>query len=571
MKKLIAVLLLLMLLCGCGAVESESGYTRISSIDGSSIIEPPRFEELEYVRPHAERLEEKIAAVSDALNKGEKLRTVTELLDDCYEEYYDYYTMMILADILACQDYTDEQLAAENEWCENLYYEMQELMDEMYHICGASDMAQKLEKNYFWDGFAEEYAVDDGEALYSENLLHLYEEETALLSRYRALTASPVIEIDGKTVNYNEYTAAASEEEYERAMEAFYDKYNPLACEIYIDLVKLRHEIAAELGYESYRQMQYLYYFERDYEIQEAERYIDDIKEHIVPLYRRVMESDPYDRVSYDWLSERRLIEIIGAGAEQMGEEVREAFAFMTELGYYDCAVDDRKISMSFQSYLTSCEAPFLFLDAYGDMEDVLSFSHEFGHYTDAYVNYDMYETIDLSECFSQAMEYLMLENTKSVLSETERENLYLMKMLDTIELYVQQASFAEFEDRVYAVDPAELNAEFLNELSLELACTYAYSDGLSKNVLAKSWIDIVHFFEMPFYTISYPVSNDAAMQIYELERNAPGSGRDKYMDMLHSSNGTLLESLEAAGLESPFTEGRIERVAALLEEILAS
>lgn len=571
MKKLISILLLLALLCGCGASGAESEFIRISSIDGSREIVPPRFEELEYVRPGSEALEEKITAVREALDSGKGLRTVTALLDDCYREYYDYYTMMVLADILASRDYTDEGLAEENEWCENLFYTMQELMDEMYHICGASSMADKLEKSYFWDGFAEEYAEDDGEALYSEKLLRLYEDESALLTRYYSLMASPEIEIDGMTVNYNDYAMTASDEDYDRAMEAFYDKYNPLVSEIYIELVKLRHEIAAELGYDSYKQMQYLYYFERDYTEEDAEKYIEDIKEYIVPLYRRVMETEPYDNVSYDWLSEQRLLEIIGEGAANMGGEVQQAFEFMTGLGYYDCAVDDRKVPMSFQSYLTSCEAPFLFMDAYGDMEDILTFSHEFGHYTNAFVSYDMYGSIDNSECFSQTMEYLMLENIQSALSAAERENLYLMKMLDTIELYVQQASFAEFENRVYAAEPERLDADFLNELSLQLAEEYAYSEGMNEKVLAMSWIDIPHYFEMPFYTVSYPVSNDAAMQIYELERSGAGSGVEKYSELLSVSDGTLLYSLEAAGLESPFAAGRIERVAKLLEEALLS
>lgn len=570
MKRIISLLLLIALLCGCGRETSaEARFSRISGIDAYSSIVPPRFEEIEYVRPQAKELEDRIAAVREALEDGANMNTVTGLLDECYREYYDYYTMMVLIDILACRDYTDEQLAAENEWCVNLFYTMQELMDEMYHICGASQLAEKLEKNYFWDGFSDEYAEDDGEALYSEELLRLYEEKTALLSEYRSLMASPLIEIDGESVNYNEYKASASDEDYDRAMEAFYDKYNPLACEIYIELVRLRHELADELGYDSYKEMQYSYYFERDYGVQEAQRYIEDIKRHIVPIYKRVQAEGAFDNISYDWLGEDRLLEIIGTGAGKMGGAVQEAFDFMTGLGYYDCAVDDKKISMSFQSYLTSYEAPFLFLDAYGDMEDVLAFAHEFGHYTDAYVNYDMHESIDLSECFSQAMEYLMLENIGDSLSEEELENLYRMKMLDTVELYVQQASFAEFEDRVYCADPDELDAEFLNNLSLELSAAYGYDNGLSENVLAKSWIDIVHYFEMPFYTISYPVSNDAAMQIYALEHSAPGSGVEKYMDMLERTSAALLESLEAAGLESPFAAGRMESTAKLLEEIL--
>ena len=40
-------------------------------------------------------------------------------------------------------------------------------------------------------------------------------------------------------------------------------------------------------------------------------------------------------------------------------------------------------------------------------------------------------------------------------------------------------------------------------------------------------------------------------------------------MELIEVADGTLLTSLSAAGLESPFAEGRIENTAKLLEEIL--
>lgn len=114
-------------------------------------------------------------------------------------------------------------------------------------------------------------------------------------------------------------------------------------------------------------------------------------------------------------------------------------------------SVNSSKAAMSFQTYLENYEAPFLFLDPYGDTEDILTFSHEFGHYVDAFVNYNASETIDMSECYSQAMEYLALGYYDEVLGEDEADNLRRMKLLDTLDLYVQQASFAEFESTVYS------------------------------------------------------------------------------------------------------------------------
>ncbi|EJW94432.1 exported peptidase, partial [gut metagenome] len=213
------------------------------------------------------------------------------------------------------------------------------------------------------------------------------------------------------------------------------------------------------------------------------------------------------------------------SASHDMGKEVEEAFDFMVDGGFYDISFSSNKAPMSFQTYLSQYEAPYLFIDPVGDIEDIITFSHEFGHFLDAYVNYNAYETVDVAEIFSQAMEYLMLFYYGGALSDEEQETLINIKIMDTLEMYVQQASFAEFESIVYSTDPELLSADFLNDLSLQLAIDYGYYDGENEEYFAKSWCDIVHFFEMPFYIITYPVSNDAAMQIFEFEMEESGKG----------------------------------------------
>ena len=75
------------------------------------------------------------------------------------------------------------------------------------------------------------------------------------------------------------------------------------------------------------------------------------------------------------------------------------------------------------------------------------------------------------------------------------------------------------------------------------------------------SWSDITHFFESPFYVISYVVSADAAEQIYALELENAGAGLGKYLEMLPREHETLLDTLAAVGMESPFAPDRLDAV----------
>ena len=142
---------------------------------------------------------------------------------------------------------------------------------------------------------------------------------------------------------------------------------------------------------------------------------------------------------------------------------------------------------------------------------------------------------------------------------------------MSTLDTYVMQSSFAEFESRVYALSDSELTAEAINAISLDTAKEFGYYDGESEDYYAMSWTDITHFFEYPFYVISYAVSNDAAQQIYALELENAGAGLEKYLEMLPREYETLLDTLAVAGLASPFAPGRLDAVEKQLRAELAA
>lgn len=82
------------------------------------------------------------------------------------------------------------------------------------------------------------------------------------------------------------------------------------------------------------------------------------------------------------------------------------------------------------------------------------------------------------------------------------------------------------------------------------------------EDVLAPGWIDVQHFFIAPFYVISYCISNDAALQVYQTELTK-GTGLETYRTLMGLSSGnTILALLEEAGLTSPFEKGRMAELA---------
>lgn len=575
---IIAMLLSLCLLCGCGCGFISQRINVLNHMFHSGALtggaEPSQadkqvscFDDIVYTRPELSEIEACAEAVTEAIEK-DRYSGVTSALDRFYELYYSFDTMYTVADIRACQDTSDEFYAEEFSWCDENYYNLQQTMEEVLSACAVSDMGRKLERDYFWQGFCDEYG-EDSESVYYDETVELMQEESALLAEYRAAAADNTMEVDGRETDYQEYIFSLDGDEYDAADRSYYEQKSNKLAEIYIKLVDVRNRLAAELGYDSYEQMQYYYYFERDYSPEEARAYMNDVKKFMVPLYRKVQAKDLYSGVDYGYISEPELYDTLQAAVTDMGGEIEKSFRHMSDMGMYDISFDEDKVDMSFQTYLEDYNTPFLFLSPYQDLTDILTFAHEFGHFTDAWINENAYETIDLSESYSQAMEYLAVLHLKDYLPEREYENLMRIKMLDTLELYIQQVSFAEFESRVYAMGAENLSADVLNRLSLELAQEYGYCEEGYEYYYAMSWIDIPHFFEMPFYVITYPVSNDISMQIFELEMEKEGQGIDKFNELLPRTSYGLIETAEEGGLESPFAPGRIRMVSADIERQL--
>lgn len=66
----------------------------------------------------------------------------------------------------------------------------------------------------------------------------------------------------------------------------------------------------------------------------------------------------------------------------------------------------------SYTTYLESYEMPYIYISPEGTLADLLTAAHEYGHFVDGYVNCNQTFSIDCSEVFSQALEYLTLGST---------------------------------------------------------------------------------------------------------------------------------------------------------------
>ena len=530
-------------------------------------LEMVRFSEMEYRRPDVEQLYADFdALIQEAKQSGD----AASLLEDYYElysRYISFYSMDTLANIRYSLNTADSYFKSEYDFCQEQTPNVEEKLEALNKALAASPARDQLEEEYFGSGYFEQY--DDYEVYTNPEYLRLSQEEAALLSEYRALTADMQVSFQGETKPLDEWLETDDYYTYIGALQAYYDSYNASVGELFVRLVKVRQQLAAALDYDSYADYSFDVTYTRDYSPEQGVEFLDGIRTHLVPVLEKAMPQFGFSSPSFGSASEQNVMEMVASAAQTIGGSVWDAYRFMRAYGLCDIAQSPKKIEGSFQTYIYDYEAPFVLVNAKGSGEDYTTFAHEFGHFTDAYHNYGANEDLETAETFSQAMEFLALQYSDA-LSQRQRDSLLRYKLYDLLETFVYQGAYAEFEARVYALDPEKITVERINEIYLQCCKDFGvYEDGFDF-YYSQGWIDVLHFFEVPYYVISYCVSAETALQVYELETRQKGDGVAAYFRLLDRDySAGVQQVMEDAELESPFRDDVIEQTAEFFQKQL--
>lgn len=511
------------------------------------------FDEMEYLRPDSEAFCAKVDELILSVKEGTDWTKTAALVDEVNAAYGAYSTQSVLAYVHYSLDTEDEFYLAEQEFYNENDSVVSQKLEEFFYAAAKSEQKEQLETEVFGDGFFDAY---QGESGFDEAVVALMQEEARLMNRYTALTSDPKITFQGQELSYRELLSRElTDQERREAVEIYLDTYNPAAVEIYCELVKVRNKIASALGYESYADYSYDGYF-RSFSVKEGADYCAWVEKHLVPLYRQLEKQGTLTEASQLFLLEEGdLWEFLDGAVAQMQPVVKEAYEFMKKFGLCRMSDDPARMLGSYTTYLLDYDAPVIVAQATGTSEDLSTVAHEFGHFLDYYLTYGAQTGIDLAECSSQGMELLLFSRLNARVNEEDAEVLLRSRLFSLLEAIVEQSSFHRFELAVYALSEEELTVERVNALAKEHV--FFLEQGVDPELEQRGWFQVKHFFTSPFYTLSYALSADAALQVYELD--VEGKGMDAYLNLLRGEERyDFSAGLEAAGFADPFSEERL-------------
>ena len=523
--------------------------------DADAGLAPVSFSEMKYERPDSSALCSAFGDIQAMVESGTDAQTVIDAFEPVYEDYRYFATMSQLAYIRYTLNLNDTFYTEENEWCEEQGPLVEQAQEKCYIAMADSAIRDELESLYFEEGFFEYY--DENQVYSNDRVVELMQQEADLQNQYMALQSDMTITWNGEECLVDDLLNDENLE-YGDMLEiyrAYYQKYNPLAADLYIQLIRVRKQIAQELDYPSYAHFAYSYTYDRDYTPEQAADYTSSIARELSSLYYTALSGSYSADMDADTVMSK-----LKDTAYTFGGSIATAYDFMVAYDLYDLTESTSKMPGSYMTYLPSYEMPFMYVSPTGTIDDLLTSSHEFGHFVDGYVNCNGTTSIDCAEIFSQGLEYLTLNRAE--LTSYERSSLTVSKVADSLLTFLSQACYAEFEQRVFELPDSELTAENINRVFYE--CNEEFGMGMygMEDILAPGWIDIQHFFIAPFYVISYCISNDAALQIFEAETE-DGDGLELYNTLLANSAGnTILALMEQADMESPFDDDRAGELA---------
>ena len=534
-KKLTAVVAMILLVCvlltGCSL--EEFFYDLYAAFQLGTMT---KFEDMEYVRPDPDAFSDLVEQCREQAKTETDVDALMETIYTVYESYYDYITNYYLANIHYYNDMTDIYWSDEYSYCMEHSNAISAGIDQLLYDLADCSLREELEADsFFGPGFFDSYA---GESLWDETFTQLMEQETALQDQYYELNA------------------LAAEVEY--YSEAYFSGYGYEIEQVFLELIRVRQQIAQYAGYESYPEFAYDFYFYRDYKPEQTQGYLQQIRTELVPLYL-TLDSTVWEAY-YTPCGEEDVFEYVRTCAQAVGGVAKNAFSLMENAELYSINYSENKYAASFEIFLYNYYEPYVFVNPMGSAVDQLTFAHEFGHFCSDYAAGGTVAGTDVAEVFSQGLEYLSL----SYCDDTEQLTRY--KMADSLCVFVEQSAYASFEHQDYDLEGEDLTVENIRALYGRTLSDYGMSGNGRDN---RDYTLVHHFIIAPMYVISYVVSNDAALQIYQAEQSQSGAGVALWEDNLATMQSGFLGFVEEAGLASPFEDGRVEQIRKTLEEVL--
>ncbi len=497
-------------------------------------------------------------------------------------------------------DTTDPALEeAFNYFCTQIQPQLQQYADALNKKLLNHPLADTLDQRTYFTYLRNIRKSID---LFREENIPLQSELAVKQQQFGVITGAMTVEING-----NEYTLQQAskflehpdrrlrEEAYRKIQERRLQDRDQLN-KLFDELLQRRQQVALNAGFSTYTGYRFKELGRFDYSEQQCFDFHTAVREQVVPLVALLHEKRR-QRLGLDSLRPWDL-DAEPAGIEPLrpfstGQELTEkaiecfnrlrpffgdCLRKMKEMGHLDLESRKGKAPGGYNCPLAESGAPFIFMNAAGQMNDVTTMLHEGGHAVHSFLAHPLKLTgfkeypMEIAEVASMAMELFTMDHWEVFFSDAaELKRAKEHQLERVITLFPWIAVIDRFQHWLYAHpghSVEERTAEWMRILDDFQDGVVDYS-GL-ETYRGNAWQRQLHLFEVPFYYIEYGIAQLGAIGMWMQYKQNPEQALDNYCKALAlGGTATLPELFAAAGLSFDFSSATIGKLMQFVKQEL--
>lgn len=388
--------------------------------------------------------------------------------------------------------------------------------------------------------------IKNSASLFRKQNITFFSRESELEQKYYQIKGSQKVLFEGKeltTPQISIYLEARDRNLRQKAYEALLDadqKNGKEIDEMFNELVRLRHQISVNAGFENYRDYRFRALGRFDYTPKDCFSFHHGCEKKVSPLLRqlnnerrRVLGVDllrPWD-TKVDFTDNNALrpfgnIEELIQGCSKIFNEIApefgQQFKSIRDMGFLDLESRQGKMPGGFHTAISFHRLPFIFLNLTGQDADLRMLLHEAGHAFHALAssNQPIQEywlpPFDFCEVASMTMELFGNQFLDIFYNERDIHRSRYRHFYSIIEQLPWFSTIDAYEHWIY--ENPKLSVRERHAYWLKLKNRFDNGTDISgyENAYSHYWQRIPHLFGKPFYTIEYGIAQLAALGIWK-------------------------------------------------------
>ena len=437
-------------------------------------------------------------------------------------------------------------------------------------------------------------AVKKNIDLFREENIPIQAELSVLGQQFGVISGKMTIEVNGQEYTLQQ-AAKFLESEDRNLREEVYKKIQERRLidkeklnTLFTELITKRNQVALNAGFKNFRDYKFVELGRFDYTKEDCFQFHESLKKYILPLVNLINKNKreklgletlrPWDgdaepagtKPLRPFINSDELIEKTVADFNQLNPFFGDCLTTMKKMGRLDLESRKGKAPGGYNCPLSETGAPFIFMNAAGQMGDVTTMVHEGGHAIHSFLTHNLELTAfkdyptEIAEVASMSMELFSMDYWHVFFDNDEdlqRAKEHQLERVITIFPWI--ATIDKFQHWVYE-NPTHTLEERKNkwlEILNEFSSPEVDFNGL-QHYREYNWQRQLHLFEVPFYYIEYGIAQLGAIGLWMQYKQDKNAALENYIKALSlGGTKTLPELYEAAGLQFNFSGDYIKRL----------